>query len=246
MNQRIGIVTAISILLAAPIVSAESSSKTTTLGQQHKYGPGSKMTSGEKTKHPRGEKNKDNPYRKERQEKAKAHYEQQKSENETFHASIKDLSPTEKAQATIDHRNQQYQENVTFHNQQHAETMAKVRARLDQNAKIPAAEKQEILNFWETQYQKSQQHFASQHEENISALERIANDPNMTTEQVQALMKETREKQKQENQQFRQTMKAENKAERQELRSRIKDMKGNDHPGQEDMGDDDVPVVPLQ
>jgi len=154
-------------------------------------------------------------------EKAQAHRQQQRQENQSFRESIKDLSPQEKATSIAQHREEQYQENTAFHSSLHAERQAKVQARLAENTNMSEEQKQQIMSEMEQRYQKGTARHAQNHSENISLINQLAADPNLTDDQLRSELKSRMEQRRREHEQHRQERRAHRKERRQELREQF-------------------------
>ncbi len=151
-------------------------------------------------------------------EKIKAHFRQQKTENEAFRESIRELSVQEKAKAMSRHRQAQYAENVAFFETVHQKAKVALTERLADNDNLNEEEKQNILNSVEARYQGRKRFQEQQHQENLSVLNQIAYTPNMTEEEARSLLQDHRKSQKQQRQQFRKDRRVGRKDIRENLR----------------------------
>ena len=90
----------------------------------------------------------------ERKAERKDHYQGQRAENQDFRKTLKDLSPEQKADAVMSHREAQFAENVARHEALHQERMEKLRERLSANTEMTAEQKQEILAKAQKEYEE--------------------------------------------------------------------------------------------
>lgn len=91
--------------------------------------------------------------RAERKAERKDYYQGQRAENQDFRKTLKDMSPEQKAEAIISHRETQFAENVAHHEALHQERMKKLRDRLSANTEMTAEQKQEILTKAQKEYE---------------------------------------------------------------------------------------------
>ena len=148
----------------------------------------------------------------------KEHKLQKKQENQQFRSTLKGLTPQEKTNAVLEHRETQYGENKAFHQKLHDENMAFLNQKLANNKRLTDEQKTELVNFTNNQFQESSSFRDQQHAENIAYLQQVANDPNMTQAQRKEALKQYFQKQKAENENFRTQQKTENKEFKQQLK----------------------------
>ena len=161
-------------------------------------------------------------FREKQKTEREQHWAQQKQENEAFRKSLEGKTPQEKKAAIEQHRTTQFQENKTFSQQQHQENMDFLRQRLANNNKLTAAEKDELINYFENQYSENVSFREKQHSENVSFFEQTANNSNMTQEQKKEAIKAHFAQQKEENKSNHEEQKAERKTELEKIRSEVK------------------------
>ena len=149
------------------------------------------------------------------------HAQQQRRENQAFRESVQGLSPQERAEAAISHRNNQHKENMAFGEDRHQENISKVKERLDQNPHMTAAEKDEVLDFLKQQHQDRTAHWSDQHAENMGVLQRIASS-DMNADEAKGLLKDHFRAQREENRAFRHNRKDVSRAKRREIRERTR------------------------
>ena len=92
------------------------------------------------------------------------HVKEQKQENTAFRQTLKGMTPKERKAAVIEHRKTQGQENKVFNQQQHAENTAFLKKRLESNKKLTDTQKDELINFFEQQYQQGADFRSTQHQ----------------------------------------------------------------------------------
>ena len=158
-------------------------------------------------------------FRQEMKAKRQAHFGQQRAENHAFRESLKGKTPAEKASAIASHRGEQYNENIQFADKRHQERIAKMDEKLAANTKLTDAQKTEIKNQQENQYQEFKTHRQQQFEENQTKLNELASNPNLTQEQAREAMKAQVQTQRAENKAFREEQKTERKSFWDSLRS---------------------------
>lgn len=136
-------------------------------------------------------------------QKRQQHHEQQKAENKEFRQTLKDKSPNERAAALKDHFAAQYAENREFRAKIQEEVKAFAKGRME--AKGVAAEKiQERLAKMDSRFAESSAHRDQQAQENQALLGQLAQDADLTKEEMREAMKAHFSKQREENKQWRQ------------------------------------------
>ncbi len=155
-------------------------------------------------------------------EKAKAHQEQQKEENQQFRSTLKDMDPQARSAAVIKHRQEQFEKNKSFRDGMYQERRSHLEEMLNKNEKLSAAQKEKILNFNQEQHEKRISFQQSLYDENMSFMQSLANQKDLTKEQRKEQMKSHRESQKQKLEEFRKAQEQARKAFREQLRSEVK------------------------
>ncbi|MCK5581666.1 MAG: hypothetical protein KAJ18_10400 [Candidatus Omnitrophica bacterium] len=169
-----------------------------------------------------------NGFRQGQRAKVRTHYQQQKEENRGFRQTIKELEPQERTNAIIGHRNRQYRKNISFHETLRGENMTCLTERLSQNSKLNDSQKNEIIAFTESQYQKRKAHRQQQHNENNTFITKSGNATGLSPEDRKARAKEHQKTQGEENKQFRQTQRKAAQDKRQEIRAQLKENYSDD------------------
>ncbi len=93
-------------------------------------------------------------FRQEQVEKEQEQYQLLQGENKALREDSKEKTPEEKAGVIEAHRRTQFQENRDFNAHMHQENMDFLKSRLAGNAKLTDAEKTELIDFFENQYQE--------------------------------------------------------------------------------------------
>ncbi len=161
-------------------------------------------------------------YRQGKKEEMQEYRKQQKEENQAFRQTLKDMTPEERVAAIKVHRQEQYQENLTFSQKMYDEHLARLKEKLAGNAELTDAQKTEIISRFETKHQEKTAYRQQKHEENMVYFEKIVSDPNLTQEQKKEAMKTYWKAQKAEGKQHRETEKAKHKAFRDKMHSEVK------------------------
>lgn len=131
----------------------------------------------------------DNDFTQQQKQKIVEQREKQKRENREFRQSLKDKNPDQVRAAINEHSEAQYQESMAFRAKLHQENTAVLKAKLDSDAKLTAAEKADILNLFESQYQEKSSFIDKQHGEDVSFFRKIAGDVKITPEQRKEAIK---------------------------------------------------------
>jgi hypothetical protein len=168
--------------------------------------------------------NQDNQaHRNEFRQRVKAHRQQQKKENKEFHKTLKELAPEERTAKIIRHHEEQFGENLAFGGQMYEKRVSKIRDRLVGSNKLSDAQKDEIMDLTEEQYQDRISFRKEQHQENISFINDLAGQTELSKEERKERVKSHREAQKKENKSFRESQKSKGKSYRQSIRLSFKD-----------------------
>lgn len=165
------------------------------------------------------EEGKRSAFRQEKQEKIKAHREEQRAQNKEFRQTLKNMSPEERANAVKAHHAEQYVKNTAFRQKAYEENMARLKDKLANNPKLTDAQKSELINTFEKRHQENMSYRERCHNENTAFFERIANDVSLTPEQKKQAIQDYREKQKELSKQHWQQQRESGKVERERIKS---------------------------
>jgi hypothetical protein len=147
------------------------------------------------------------------------HRQEQQTENKAFRATLKGKTGEEKSAAIKANRETQHTENQAFNAGLHQENMDALNSKLANNTKMTDAQKTELVNQFESQYQENVSFRDGQYSENVAFFDQVANDANMTQQQKKAAIKAHFDEQKAQDKEQVQAQHEENKAFRKELRS---------------------------
>lgn len=156
-----------------------------------------------------------NTDRTEVREKVKAHREQQKQENQDFRKSLNNLEPGERISSIKEHMGEKYQEKINFQKTLHQEKMTKLRDQLSQNEKLTEAQKNEIIDFHDNQYNNNMKFHEQHYSENLNFIDELDKTPKENHKELSQLHRneikaenmEHRKQQKLEREKFRQSIK---------------------------------------
>ncbi len=151
----------------------------------------------------------------------KAYREQKKKENQAFKESLKNLPEDQRKAAMKEHRQKQQAENKEFNQKMHEKRMAALKERLAANTKLTDTQKQDLISFFESQYQDGVNFRDKQREEQMAEFEKICNDTALSPEQKKAAFKEYMEKQRAAFKEFREKQKSERKNKMQEMKPAV-------------------------
>jgi len=161
------------------------------------------------------------PVRQQQKQERVGHIQDQKQENSAFRQSLEGMTPEQRKAAVAEHRKTQGQENKAFNQQQHAENMAFLKNRLANNTKLTDTQKDELINYFEQQYQQGVDLRTTQHQENVTFFQSIAGNSSLTQAQKKQAILDHFKEQKGENKDFVQDQKSENQAERTKIKSEV-------------------------
>ena len=161
-------------------------------------------------------------FRQEQKTERKEYRQEQKSENKAFRETLKGKTGEERAEAIKSHHEVQQVEKKAFNAQQHQENMTALKNKLANNTKLSDAQKAELIEQFESQYQENVSFRDARYAENVAFFEQIANNADMTQEQKKAAIKAHFATQKAETKEHVQQQHTENKALRQKIRAEVK------------------------
>ena len=147
------------------------------------------------------------PFWQGRQNKRQEFRTQLREENRSFRQSLKDKSPEEKKAAMLQHRQDIAAKREAFHTQNHTESMEALKAKLARNTRLTDAQKNELLDYYEKQYQGNSDFYAKQAAGNHAFFEKIANDSTLTQAQRKEAIRQHFAERRQENKDYRQSQK---------------------------------------
>lgn len=119
----------------------------------------------------------------------KAHFEQQKQENEQFREANRNTAKEEKVERAVEHRKQQHEENKEFFQKQHEENMAFLKERLADAKRLTDEEKNEIISFFEQQYAENVSFREERFNDLIAQFQKIAMDETMKVDEKKEAIK---------------------------------------------------------
>ena len=149
------------------------------------------------------------------------HIQEQRQEDAAFQQSLAGMTAEQRKAAVAEHRKTQGLENKAFSQQQHAENMTFLKDRLANNTKLTDAQKDELINYFEQQYQQGVDFRSTQHQENVTFFQSIANNSSLTQAQKKQAILDHFKTQKGENKDFVQDQKSENQAERAKIKAEV-------------------------
>ncbi len=115
---------------------------------------------------------------------ARVHFQQQRRENQEFRQKIKRLTPAEALDAIRTHREQQYNENRAFLEAEYLQLVEAIKNRFAEKGGQDEARLQEILQRLAERYDKRRKKLDTLHTEWIALLDRLAQKPDLTWEQL--------------------------------------------------------------
>lgn len=154
-------------------------------------------------------------------EKVQSFRQQQMRENSEFRQALKDLSPELRRTAAINHREEQYRENVAFGNEIFEKRKLNLDQRLNQAGKLTESQRNDIKGFAEAKYQERLRFKAEQHKDNIALIDQLSRKTEQDQEAVKSAIRVHMEKQKSALKAFLESQKAERKAFRESLKEEV-------------------------
>jgi len=151
-------------------------------------------------------------------EETKAHFEEQKKENQEFRQQIKGELQKEKIEAVEQHRTAQYNENKAFFQKQHEENIAYLKERLARVKALTDEEKNGLISFFEQQYAENVAFREERFNDLMANFEKIANDNTMNFEAKKQAIKDMIAKWKEATKAHHEQQKSERKAKIEALR----------------------------
>ena len=122
----------------------------------------------------------------------------------------------------VEARHEKIEAKVTKH---HEDNMAILKEKLAKAKRLTDAEKEEIMNFFEQQFDENVSFRDGQFTENLAFLDELAGQEGLTKEQFKEKIKAHIATQKSENKEHRAVQKTERKAEREKIKAEKKDGK---------------------
>ena len=92
-------------------------------------------------------------FQKDTQEKWTQGKQKRQEENQAFKKSLEGKTPEEKSAAIKAHREEEHQDKESFYEKTHKDHMSAVKEKLANNSKLSEQERNELINFYEEQYQ---------------------------------------------------------------------------------------------
>jgi uncharacterized membrane protein len=151
-------------------------------------------------------------YHLQHQKLMQVHQAGQSQENPASRQSLQGQTTVDKSAAVQANRGTPSAGNPAFNDQIHRENMMFLREKLSANKKFTDAQKAEILNFYEQQYQENAAFGEQRHVANTAFFELIAGDSSLTLDQRKAAIRNYFQEQKALTQHHRTDQQAENKA----------------------------------
>jgi LmbE family N-acetylglucosaminyl deacetylase len=155
------------------------------------------------------------------QQKAKIneHITTQKAENKEFRGTLKGMTPGQKKEAIVVHRDQQKTENMGFRKDLYDQNRAKLQQRLASNKKLNDQQRADLLMAFDDNYTDRSGHREMQYQENADFISKISNDTTLTQDQKKAAIKDHFKAQMDENKKFQEQEKAKMMEEKKTIKS---------------------------
>ncbi len=129
-------------------------------------------------------------------EEIKAHMEEQRAENETFRAGLKNIDDDKRTAAIVEFREGQYAESVKFHEQIQTERISALKARLEENDKLSDAAKSDLISFFESQHKENASFRQERHDATLKYVASLSDNEELSAEErrkaIQSFIKEQR------------------------------------------------------
>lgn len=125
----------------------------------------------------------------EQQVQENEYQQQQGIENKEFRETSEAETPQEKASAIKEHRETQQGENKAFNEKMRQENSDFLKQRLAKNNKLTDTEKNELIGYFENQYQGNVSFREQKRNDNVVFFEHIVNNPRLTLKQKKAAIK---------------------------------------------------------
>ena len=156
-------------------------------------------------------------FHQQQKEKMKAHYSQQTAEKKAFYKSVNGLPYQQKFKTIADYHEKNFQENMTFRRQMHQEDMDSLKQADDKNSKLTEEQKQNWLNFQNSQFADTVKFLEEQHQKDDGFYRSLADTAGLTPRQIKEKLKAHRSEQKTARNNFYQTRKTSTKTKWKEL-----------------------------